>query len=82
MIHQKRLTKSGIVGIPVAIRRELGLYGKDVLDVEITDDKQGIILKVHNPRCIFCGSSDNTKIYFKKHICSKCIDSIKSFDSN
>ena len=71
MISSKRVAKSGIIGIPVKLRRELNIQGGDVLDVS-TDENGNIILKPHNRRCVLCSGTDRVVLFEGKGICKKC----------
>lgn len=71
MINEKKVAKSGIVGIPVAIRRQLNIQGGDVLDVTARNDGS-IVLKPHNPRCVICSNTENVTMFNGKGICKEC----------
>lgn len=71
MINEKKVAKSGIVGIPVAIRRQLNIQGGDVLDVTAHNDGS-IVLKPHNPRCVICSDTDSVVMFNGKGICKEC----------
>lgn len=69
-IAYKKMTSHGSISIPVAMRRELGIEGKDPMIVENKDGK--IIISAYTPRCIFCGTTDDVKQFHGKGICLGC----------
>lgn len=80
-MNTKRITKSGVISIPVGLRRELSLQLGDALDVEV--DGQGrVILAPHLPRCVFCTSTDGVVTYNGKGICQACANVIGRRDQH
>lgn len=73
--NYKRLSSHGTVSIPVAVRRELGLQGRDA--VELTVRGGEITLRPYTPRCVFCGETDGVKLLSGKGICPECIEKLK-----
>ena len=49
----KKMTSHGSISIPVAMRRELGIEGKDPMIVESNGGR--ITISPYRPRCLFCG---------------------------
>lgn len=76
MFNQKKITKSGSVSIPVAMRRDMGLQPGDVVDVVM--EHGTISLTPAVPRCQFCGAPiEETKLILNgKHICGSCIQAV------
>ncbi len=66
------LDNFGRIVIPVEIRQHLNIVSQ-VDKVEIYSEDKKIILKKHEPACVFCGSSENTISFKEKTICKKCI---------
>ena len=58
----KKMTSHGSISIPVAMRRELGIEGKDPMIVE----------SPYRPRCLFCGATEGVKQFHGKGICQEC----------
>lgn len=71
-MNTKRVTKAGSISIPVGLRREQNIHSGDAMDIEISSSGR-IILNPHNPRCVFCSSTEDVKLYMGKGICSTCI---------
>lgn len=61
----------GRIVIPVEIRTHLGIIPQ-VDMMEIYSDGHSIILKKHEPACVFCGSSSNTFSFKNKTVCRTC----------
>lgn len=67
----KRVSSHGSINIPVHMRRELNLQPKDAMDVEISADGN-IVIKQHNPRCVFCGNTEELAVVAGRKICKGC----------
>jgi len=72
----RKIDELGRVVIPIELRTNLGIKVKD--SIEIYVDNQNIILKKHEPNCIFCGSSKNTSNILNKLICRSCLEKLKN----
>lgn len=71
----RKVDPLGRVVLPIELRRTLQINEKDELQIYVEGDK--VILQKHKPVCLLCGSSDKTKEYKGKLICSSCIEYIK-----
>ncbi len=71
----KSIDTLGRVVIPKEVRKKLNIDHGDHLEIEIKEDK--IILKKHDPTCIFCNASDYIVNYKGKNICHDCMLRIK-----
>lgn len=69
-IAYKKMTSHGSISIPVAMRRELGIEGKDPMVVELKGDK--IIISAYTPRCVFCGAIEDVQQFHGRGICLGC----------
>ncbi|MDY6037598.1 MAG: AbrB/MazE/SpoVT family DNA-binding domain-containing protein [Eubacterium sp.] len=65
----------GRVVIPIELRRSLDINTDDSLEVFVQDDY--IMLKKFEPRCVFCGSSDDVTEIHGKNVCGECIKELK-----
>lgn len=70
----RKVDELGRIVLPMELRNKLEIAEKD--PIEIFVDGSSIILRKHNPNCIFCGSSKNLFTYSNKLVCSKCKDKI------
>lgn len=69
--NYKKVSSHGSVSIPVAMRREIGLQGKDPVEVSLKQD--GIIeIKPYAPRCMFCESTEEVGRFHGKGVCKSC----------
>lgn len=66
----------GRIVIPMEIRNAMDINTKDSLEIFV--DKDMIILKKYESRCIICSCSDNLQEINQKKICDKCIENIKN----
>lgn len=73
MLNQKKISNSGNVGIPIAMRRDMCLQPKDAVNVQMQDGS--IVITPVSPRCMFCGASkDNMKKIYGRHVCGECVE--------
>ena len=72
----RTINKSGGFTIPAQLRREHGIQAGD--GFELVVQGKDIVLKAYKPRCIFCGSNEDVKIYNDRCFCAKCQDVIKT----
>ncbi len=71
----RKVDELGRVVLPIELRRTFGIEIKDPLEIYV--DENTIILKKHEPDCIFCGEAKNVVNYKGKNICKKCIKELK-----
>ena len=70
----RRVDELGRVVIPIELRNQFGIAEKDPIEIYV--DGSNIVLRKHNPNCVFCGNSKNLKEYKDKLICDKCTKKI------
>ncbi len=70
----RKVDELGRVVIPIELRNTLKIAEKD--PIEIFVDGTSIILKKHEPNCIFCGGTKKLVTYKEKLICEKCAKKI------
>lgn len=78
MEHNKKISKSGSITIPVNLRRDLGIEGGERFRLEVQPSGE-ILLKRTYGSCIFCKSDEELKAYKGKFICAKCVAMIKTW---
>ena len=66
----RRIDELGRVVLPVDMRRVLGLEIRDPVAVFVNED--AIIIRKHQPSCIFCGSEKGIELFRNKPLCSEC----------
>ncbi len=69
------LDNMGRVVIPKEIRKFLDVTeGVDEFEIYMQDDS--IVLKKHNPTCVFCGVVDNCIEFENQKVCKNCIEKL------
>ena len=66
----RKVDDLGRIVLPIELRRSLGIDVKDPIEIYIDDDT--IILRKHDPSCVFCGSNKDIIAYRGKTICAEC----------
>jgi len=72
----RKVDELGRIVIPIELRKQFNIEIKD--DLEIFVDGKSIVLKKHEPNCIFCGNTKKLVEYNNTMICQKCLDNIKN----
>lgn len=72
---EKKISKSGGITIPSALRRDLGITGKEKVLISV-EDNGDIKLKRIAGSCIFCESHEELMTYEKRFICKTCAEKI------
>lgn len=75
----RKVDELGRVVIPIELRNTLKIAEKD--PIEIFVEGSSIILKKHEPNCVFCGNSKKLVSYKDKLICEKCAKQIGELKS-
>jgi len=70
----RRVDELGRVVLPIELRRTLDISVKDSLEIYVKEDM--VILKKHEPSCVFCGNDIGCVTHKDKHICSQCAKDI------
>lgn len=65
----------GRVVIPIQLRRNLEIETNDSLEIFV--DGPYIMMRKHEPACVFCGSSEDIKTVHGKYVCENCIEDMK-----
>ena len=71
----RKVDELGRVVIPIELRRTMEIEEKDPLEIYVDGDK--IILRKHEPACLFCASAENIEHYKGRNICQSCISAMK-----
>ncbi|OPY64065.1 MAG: Transition state regulatory protein AbrB [Pelotomaculum sp. PtaU1.Bin065] len=70
----RKLNRFGHLIIPIGMRFSIGIGKND--QVEFYTGPDQLIMKKHEPDCIFCGDDSGIQIYRGKMVCCKCIEAI------
>ena len=66
----RKVDELGRIVLPIELRRVMDIQIKDSLEIMTEDDR--IILKKHEPSCVFCSSKENLEEFKGRCICKKC----------
>lgn len=72
----RRVDELGRVVIPIEIRNKFEIIEKDPLEIYV--EGNAIILKKHEPNCIFCGRNKDLLAFNNKLVCEKCISKMNT----
>jgi len=72
----RRVDDLGRIVLPIELRRTLDIELKDPMEIYV--DGRSIILKKHEPTCIFCGNAKNVKQFKGKNVCDHCLKEMKA----
>ena len=76
--ENRAIDLNGRLVIPSEMRAQLGLtIGSEV---SFALEGQQIIIRKHNPGCIFCSGTEGLIIFEGKRICANCLDNLKKID--
>ena len=78
---ERKISKSGGITIPSNLRMELGIQGKEKINIEKQDDGNILIRRIQGT-CIFCSSVENVQVFKGKFICQNCKEVLTTYDSN
>ena len=67
----RNLDNLGRIVLPVELRRTLKIGEKDPVEIFVEDDM--VILKKHQPSCLFCGDLKDVISFKGYNICPNCL---------
>ena len=67
----RKVDELGRIVLPIEIRRIMGIAERDALVISMNENE--IVLRKHEPICLFCGSNRNLKEFRGKTVCAECI---------
>lgn len=73
---ERKISSKGSVTIPSNLRMQLGIQGKEKINIDVKDNGDIIIKRIQGT-CIFCGSTENVEAYKGKYICNRCKEELK-----
>ena len=71
----RKVDELGRIVIPIELRRNLDIEEKDSLEIYVNEDM--IVLKKHEPACVFCGNANDVVNFKGKCVCSNCITELE-----
>ena len=72
----RKVDELGRIVLPIELRRTLNIELRD--PVEIYVDGQSIVLRKHEPTCVFCGGSKKFVSFKGKNVCAACKQELTS----
>ena len=66
----RKIDELGRVVLPIDIRRQRGIEPKDGLEIYV--DGEFIIVQKYQPRCVFCGGTEDLHSFKRKLVCKAC----------
>ena len=72
----RRVDELGRVVIPIELRRSLDIGIRDQLEIYVEGSK--IILRKHEPNCVFCGAAEDVILFKGKNVCAACAKELAS----
>ena len=70
----RKLDALGRVVVPASLRRHFGLDIGDSVEIFVTDGT--IVLRKHEPACVFCGETHRITFYRNRRVCQQCRDGL------
>ena len=67
----RKVDDVGRIVLPIEIRRIMGIAERDSLLISMNENE--IVIRKHEPICLFCGSNRGLKDFRGKTICAECI---------
>lgn len=65
----------GRIVLPKSMRQNLEITERDQLEIYTEGDR--IILRKHQPSCVFCEAGENVVFFNGKRVCSSCLEELK-----
>ncbi len=72
----RKVDELGRIVLPIELRRTLDIAEKDALEIYV--EGSTIVLKKHQPACIFCDSTSDVITYKGKMVCAACVQELIS----
>ena len=66
----RRVDELGRIVLPIELRRTLDIAERDSLEIYVSDDN--IVLRKHQPACIFCDGVKDIRVFRNKNVCASC----------
>ncbi len=65
----------GRIVLPKSMRQNLEISERDQLEIYTEGDR--IVLRKHQPSCIFCEGTENVVFFNGKRVCAACLEELK-----
>lgn len=67
----RKVDELGRIVLPMEIRRIMGIAERDALVISMNENE--IVIRKHEPICLFCGSNRSLREFRGKTVCVDCI---------
>ncbi len=67
----RRVDELGRIVLPIEIRRIMGIAERDALVISMNENE--IVMRKHEPICLFCGNNQGLREFRGKTVCKDCI---------
>lgn len=68
---ERKIGSKGSVTIPSNMRRDLGIEGREKVNLEVQESGDILIRRIQGT-CVFCGSGEDIEAYKGRFVCSTC----------
>lgn len=70
----KKISKSGSITLPAALRRDYGLTDGERFKIVVDGEDGSILLQRTEGSCLFCGSGNELIVFNGRFVCATCIE--------
>lgn len=68
---ERKINAKGGLTIPTNLRRDLGINGKEKVNLEVQGNGDIVIKRIAGT-CVFCGNYENITAYKGRFVCKEC----------
>ncbi len=72
----RQIDRMGRIVLPAELRRSMDIEIGDTMEISV--ERDSIILKKYHPSCVFCDSSRETSLFKGKTICARCLRQLRA----
>ena len=73
--YTRKVDTLGRIVLPKNLRKQMDIAIHD--DIKFLVDGDMVVIKRHEPSCIFCETEESVLKYREKYICTKCMNGLK-----
>lgn len=70
----KKISKSGSITLPAALRREYGLTDGERFKIMVDNEDGTILLQRTEGSCLFCQSGKELIVFSGRFVCASCVE--------
>lgn len=76
MDYNKKISRSGAITLPAALRREYGIEPGEQVNISV-DEFGKLVVKRVTGCCMLCRNDQDLKVYNGRFICAECINKLR-----